>query len=696
MLLHFSSLIPKLAWSCAGILLASMALALDARSAPDSHRPNRQQGDATSQGGLKAEYFDNRDLKGPARLTRVDPQVDFDWGFHPPAPSVPYDRFSIRWTGQLQPRFSEAYAFTGYHDDGLRIWIDDKLVYDKWNTNEGNYSSTPLMLKADQRYNLRIEYFDNDRHARVVVKWKSLSQPEETVPASNLYPAMGHREPEPPQFPIRHAGDPNSPGGLRGEYYNNRELNGAPQFTRIDSHLDFSWAGGSPAPGIPADYFGARWTGQIQPRFSERYVFTGHRDNSFRLWVDGKLIVDLWNNDWGAYESRPIQLQANRRYDIRVEFSEENGDAGLTLKWKSQNQREEIVPPSVLYPAAGNFSNFNRPKHPPEQPPTPPPPPPPPQANLDRKLWYATRGSWNDRFGDGRAYDATGISTSDDEITLNADRRDQVGALYYKPIAVPRGSILVIKRQVFVHAANRKFEGCLTAYGVSDESLSAVKPAYEQAVFNIGYKNFDYETDQNLFALSDGRSHPRGPGKFASGTAPSTSPLWDQWFSEEIRYNSRSGETIYLINGQERMRYMAQALDQPYIKLLLHSYGWNTGHYTKMRGFQVSVEPGRMPEFRPRGDLRVRLLLQPYSWSDNGNNIGTIVFASDGTARASWSGDIHYWKIESDGELVVHARGQTYVVRLRADREEGTLVGERDRASQVRNGVRIVLRPIRR
>ena len=176
------------------------------------------------------------------------------------------------------------------------------------------------------------------------------------------------------------------------------------------------------------------------------------------------------------------------------------------------------------------------------------------------------------------------------EITLHADRTDQVGALYSKPIAVAPGSTVVIRRQVFVHAASRKFEGGLTAFGVTDTSLSAGKPSMQQCRFSVGYRNFDYETDQNLFTLTDGQVYPSGPGKFAGGTAPTTPPQWDQWFDEEVRYHSGTGETVYLINGQERMRLKARPLDQPYLKLLLQPYGWGTGHFVRMRGFQVSVE----------------------------------------------------------------------------------------------------------
>ena len=39
--------------------------------------------------GLKAEYFSNTSLSGKPALTRVDPQIQFDWNAAAPAPGVP-------------------------------------------------------------------------------------------------------------------------------------------------------------------------------------------------------------------------------------------------------------------------------------------------------------------------------------------------------------------------------------------------------------------------------------------------------------------------------------------------------------------------------------------------------------------------------------------------------------------------------
>src|SRR5687768_10096411 len=87
-------------------------------------------GGGLTNAGLKGEYFDNATLSGSPAFTRIDVRVDFNWGNASPggSPAAPYDRvgadrFSVRWTGQVIPRFSEAYTFIASADDGVRMSI---------------------------------------------------------------------------------------------------------------------------------------------------------------------------------------------------------------------------------------------------------------------------------------------------------------------------------------------------------------------------------------------------------------------------------------------------------------------------------------------------------------------------------------------------------------------------------------------
>nr|WP_201784495.1 PA14 domain-containing protein [Nonomuraea pusilla] len=88
-----------------------------------------------------------------------------------------------------------------------------------------------------------------------------------------------------------------------------------------------------------------RWTGRITPEFSETYTFSIVGDNGFRLWVDGKPVIDHWVDDWDREQTgTPIVLQAGKAYDVKVEYFEHFGGANLRLRWQSPSQPKEIVP----------------------------------------------------------------------------------------------------------------------------------------------------------------------------------------------------------------------------------------------------------------------------------------------------------------------------------------------------------------
>ena len=74
--------------------------------------------------GLAATYYNNADFTGTT-VVRTDPTVNFDWASGSPAAAIGVDTFSARWTGQVQPQFSETYTFYTQSDDGVRLWVNN-------------------------------------------------------------------------------------------------------------------------------------------------------------------------------------------------------------------------------------------------------------------------------------------------------------------------------------------------------------------------------------------------------------------------------------------------------------------------------------------------------------------------------------------------------------------------------------------
>jgi len=142
--------------------------------------------------GLKAEYYDNSDLTNLAAV-RTDPVVDFNWGPYWPHPSVDTDTFSIRWTGQVEPLYSETYTFYTLTNDGVRLWVDDTLIIDKWQNQSATEWSGTIALTAGTKYNIKMEYFDNTGDATAQLSWSSASQAKQVIPQARLYryPLLG-------------------------------------------------------------------------------------------------------------------------------------------------------------------------------------------------------------------------------------------------------------------------------------------------------------------------------------------------------------------------------------------------------------------------------------------------------------------------------------------------------------------------
>jgi beta-glucosidase len=131
---------------------------------------------STGKNGLWAEYFPNTKLEGKPVLTRLDKQVNFNWGYDAPHPALhrPDDRntFSIRWTGELLPPKTGKYNLNVIHNDGLRLYVDEQLLIDNWKKNRIVYKTASIGLKAGQAYSLRIEYYFDGGISVVKFGWK--------------------------------------------------------------------------------------------------------------------------------------------------------------------------------------------------------------------------------------------------------------------------------------------------------------------------------------------------------------------------------------------------------------------------------------------------------------------------------------------------------------------------------------------
>jgi beta-glucosidase len=120
---------------------------------------------------------------------------------------------------------------------------------------------------------------------------------------------------------------PAGPQGLKGEYFNNENLQGAPTLVRTDERIDFHWGNGSYKDGEPVDHFSARWTGFFVPPSEDDYKFYVSADDGVRLYIDNALVIDDWKKHGETLNTYAMHLQAGKPHNIRLEYFEDIGTA---------------------------------------------------------------------------------------------------------------------------------------------------------------------------------------------------------------------------------------------------------------------------------------------------------------------------------------------------------------------------------
>ena len=122
------------------------------------------------------------------QMQRIDPVIDFQWGLGGPDTNIGVDLFQVRWEGMLQAQYSETYAITVVSEDGVRLWLDDRLLVDEWHEQHPPLTTTvPISLAGGQKYSLRLDYFAGWGIATVQLYWSSPSTPRQIIPQSQLY-----------------------------------------------------------------------------------------------------------------------------------------------------------------------------------------------------------------------------------------------------------------------------------------------------------------------------------------------------------------------------------------------------------------------------------------------------------------------------------------------------------------------------
>lgn len=128
----------------------------------------------TTFSGWRGEYFNNPSLQGTPVLIRDDAAINFNWGLGSPATGiVGADNFSVRWTRNLTLNQGR-YRFDARSDDGVRVWVNNVLIIDRWISQPVTSVSGEINV-AGGSTPVRVEYFEGVGDAQAYLTWTQLS-----------------------------------------------------------------------------------------------------------------------------------------------------------------------------------------------------------------------------------------------------------------------------------------------------------------------------------------------------------------------------------------------------------------------------------------------------------------------------------------------------------------------------------------
>lgn len=245
-----------------------------------------------------AYFYSNDKLTGKA-VHRTYNSINFDWGWGSPAPGIPSDYFSARFTTNMYLE-EGIYNLRVWANDGVQVYVDGKLAIDEWGNNQGlRFFGKPIYLKSGT-HKIEIRY-------KELVGVAQLRFEIDDLLRDNRWYGMAFSNPD---FTGKTA-----LLGYQPQIYN----------------LNFDWGWGSPAPNIPSDHFSTIFQRKI---YLEEGIYNLRvwANDGVQVYVNGKLVIDEWDNDQGLrFFGKPIYLKSGT-HKIMIKHKELVGVSQLRFE----------------------------------------------------------------------------------------------------------------------------------------------------------------------------------------------------------------------------------------------------------------------------------------------------------------------------------------------------------------------------
>lgn len=267
-----------------------------------------------------AYYYPNQNLQGtPVASKVISPSGELkrlseNHGLESPVAGVPKDGFSAKYSTVKRLPAGE-YVLRAKADDGVRVYIDGKLVLNHWKPNDFR-TEDAVKVMVENRTN--VPDHEKDTHTIEV----------------EYFEGSGNSAIDFFIEPFQAYGDNN---GWIGEIYPNMSLSGTPiilggkNSANPTSSLNFDWGWNSAHPLSPKEQFSARFTKE-EHFDSGYYTFQAASDDGVRIWVNDKLVINSWKNSDGTLKQGKVLLEEGY-HKVRVEYFDNTQRASLKVSY---------------------------------------------------------------------------------------------------------------------------------------------------------------------------------------------------------------------------------------------------------------------------------------------------------------------------------------------------------------------------
>lgn len=152
--------------------------------------------------------------------------------------------------------------------------------------------------------------------------------------------------PPPPTVPVTQLRTPDGQRGLALAYFEGMNFE-KPASRTVDTVIAHHWPDpplGSLPPGLASlNRFSARWTGTITAAESGEHEIGVEGDDGFRVWLDGRLVVDEWAVGGARFGGHRLTLREGQTLELRVDFFQDGGGRVMRLAWRTPSLLRELA-----------------------------------------------------------------------------------------------------------------------------------------------------------------------------------------------------------------------------------------------------------------------------------------------------------------------------------------------------------------